>query len=94
MTDLRAYARNQPCQVRLPGICNHNAETTVLAHFRLIGITGLGFKSKSDLIGSWACSDCHSYVDTHHDDATQLAFAQGVFRTQYFLLEEGVITNV
>ena len=42
MTDLRKYARGKPCQVRIPHYCNGGAETTVLAHIRLAGITGLG----------------------------------------------------
>jgi hypothetical protein len=44
-----------------------------------------------DFLGSWACSACHAFVDTHHDDATQLSFAEGVFRTQAALIREGVI---
>ena len=32
MSKLRKSAKGQLCLVRLPGVCNHNAETTVLAH--------------------------------------------------------------
>ncbi|ECK2143415.1 DUF1364 domain-containing protein, partial [Salmonella enterica subsp. enterica serovar Enteritidis] len=32
MADLRKAARGRECQVRIPGYCNHNPETTVLAH--------------------------------------------------------------
>ena len=71
-------------------VCNHDPETTVLAHYRMLGISGLGIKSP-DLIGSWACSACHQFVDTHKDHTTQLAFAQGVFRTQAQLIKEGMI---
>lgn len=83
--NLRALAKGQPCQVRLPGVCNFKPETTVGAHFRLINLSGAGFKNH-DFIVAWACSDCHNYVDTHHDAQTQLALAQGVFRTQHILL--------
>ncbi len=88
--NLRAYARGQNCQIRLEGICNHNNETVVLAHFRLSGISGLGMKSP-DIIGSWACSACHREVDSNKDPAVQLAFAHGVFRTINALIEDGVL---
>ena len=92
VTDLREYARNQPCQVRLPGVCNFDPRTTVLAHFRLVGVTCFAKKHRHrDLIAAWACSKCHEYIDTHHDDATQLAFLLAVVRTQNFLLEDGIV---
>lgn len=80
MTDLRALARGQPCQIRLAGICNFDPATTVLCHFRLMGISGAGMKSP-DWLGAWGCSACHAYVDTHKDSVTQLWFCHGVFRT-------------
>lgn len=81
----RKAARGQPCQIRLPGVCNGNPETTVLAHYRLIGISGLGLKSP-DQIAAFACSNCHDAVDRRRFtdlDFTQvrLAHAEGVFRT-------------
>jgi hypothetical protein len=88
--NLRKLAQGRECQIRLWGICNGNPETVVLAHFRLAGVSGIGMKSP-DLIGSWACSDCHSHCDTNKNVETQLAFAHGVFRTQAILLKEGHI---
>jgi len=88
--NLRKYAAGKPCMIRIPGVCNRNPETTVLAHFRMTSLSGLGLKAP-DCMGSWACSECHLYVDTHHDSETQLAFAKGVFRTQYRLHSEGVL---
>ncbi len=35
MADLRKAARGRECQVRIPGVCNGNPETSVLAHIRL-----------------------------------------------------------
>ena len=87
---LTRYARGRDCQIRLPGICNGDSATTVLAHYRLPGISGMGIKPPS-LIGAWACFACHSVVDRDQSDAVQLAFAHGVFRTQYQLLREGLI---
>lgn len=84
---LRALAQGRDCQARLSGICNGNPETTVLAHLRVIGISGLGHKAP-DLLAAWLCSACHSWVDSHKDCQTQLDFARAVFRTQAKLIEE------
>lgn len=62
MANLRKEARGRECQVRIYGICNGNPETTVLAHYRMAGICGTGMKP-DDLIGAWACSDCHAEID-------------------------------
>jgi hypothetical protein len=87
---LREYARGQDCQIRLPGICNGNPETTVLAHFRMAGISGMGIKSP-DVLGAHACSDCHGYVDTHHDIETRLSFLEGVIRTISLLISRRIL---
>ena len=84
----REQSRGRNCMVRLPGVCNFDAATTVLAHYRLVGLSGMGQKSP-DQCGAWACSNCHTYVDTHRDDATARAFLEGVLRTQYHLIREG-----
>lgn len=92
--NLRQLARAKPCMVRLPGICNGNPETTVLAHYRLIGISGMGIKS-DDLLGAWACSDCHDAIDrrAHMDldrDYVRLAHLEGMVRTLCELKKLGV----
>lgn len=92
--DLRKEAKGRECMVRLPGICNFNPETTVLAHYRLAGICGAGQKSP-DLIGAWACSACHDEIDrrTRNIDVetARFAHAEGVLRTQYVLICEGKV---
>lgn len=88
--NLRAAAKGKPCMIRLEGICNGNPETTVLCHFRLVGVSGMGMKSP-DLIGAWGCSACHQVVDKDKSDHVQLAFCRGVFRTQVWLLNDGMI---
>ena len=90
MTNLRKLAEGQSCQVRLPG-CNHDPRTVVLAHFRLMGISGIGYKPP-DWLGAWACAMCHAQVDSHKDPETQLAFAHGVFRTLAALHRLGAVT--
>lgn len=54
MADLRKAARGRECQVRIPGVCNGNPETSVLAHIRLTGLCGTGTKPP-DLIATIAC---------------------------------------
>ena len=70
MADLRKAARGRECQVRIPGVCNGNPETSVLAHIRLAGLCGTGIKPP-DLIATIACSACHDEIDrrTHFVDA-------------------------
>lgn len=85
--NLRKLARGKPCMVRIPGICNGNPETTVLAHYRLAGTCGGGMKP-DDRQGAWACSACHDAVDGRVKtnwlhEALRLMHAEGVLRTQY-----------
>lgn len=92
--DLRKYARGKPCQVRLPG-CDGGGETTVLAHIRMAGITGMGLKAP-DLLGAHCCAPCHDKIDgrvmshmTRED--LRLAHAEGVMRTVAALVRDGVV---
>ncbi len=94
MTNLRKAAQGQQCQIRLYGICNFDPATTVLAHFRMIGISGAGLKPP-DCIAAWACSACHDVVDgRRRSDLSECDverdFARGVFRTQYLLIKSGI----
>lgn len=81
--------------IRLEGICDHNPETTVLAHIRMPGISGMGIKA-DDLLGAWACSSCHDAVDrrSHTDldrDYVRLAHLEGMVRTIAQLRKEDII---
>ena len=95
MSKLRNSAKGQQCQVRIPGVCNYDPDTVVLAHFRMPG-DGMGRKP-SDTRGAYACSACHNEVDWRTSDSdltrveTALAFAQGVFRTQDIMIADGLI---
>jgi len=91
MTNLRQYAAGKPCMIRKENVCDGRTDTTVLAHFRMSGISGMGIKGP-DLLAAWACANCHAWVDTHKDAYTQLDFAKGVLRTINRLIEEGVVT--
>jgi hypothetical protein len=84
MTPARKEARGKPCMVRIPGVCNGDPETTVLAHYRLAGYCGTGMKP-IDALGAWACSACHDECDRRtrklETDFVRLCFAEGVMRT-------------
>ncbi|HIE1233610.1 DUF1364 domain-containing protein [Serratia sp. RJAL6] len=92
MSKLTKEARGRECQVRIPGVCNFNPETTVLAHYRLAGTCGTAIKP-DDIQAAWACSACHDEVDrrTRLIDANdaRLMHAEGVMRTQEILRKEG-----
>ncbi|MBH2596608.1 DUF1364 domain-containing protein [Serratia ureilytica] len=92
MSKLTKEARGRECQVRIPGVCNFNPETTVAAHYRLAGTCGTVIKP-DDTQAAWACSACHDEVDrrTRLIDANEarLMHAEGVMRTQEILRKEG-----
>lgn len=57
----RKAARGEECQCRF-GCCNHNTETTVLAHLRMFGWAGTAQKPP-DYLAVFACSACHDALD-------------------------------
>lgn len=86
MANLRKAARGRECTVRIPGHCNGNPETSVLAHYRLAGTCGTGCKP-DDTQGAIACSACHDLIDgrkrttDYTRDELRLMHAEGVIRT-------------
>lgn len=102
--NLRKEAKGQQCCVRLPGICNGNNETVVLAHLNNKRLFGMGIGQKvPDMFGSRCCSACHDVIDgrtrppldedgcCYTRDEIKIMFYEGVFRTQNILLKEGKI---
>lgn len=87
---LRKEARGEMCQIRVPGVCTFDPETTVGCHYRLIGASGMSMKSPDVLI-AWGCARCHEYCDTHHDEETKLYLAEGVLRTLVILWNRGTV---
>lgn len=89
---IRNSARGQECQVRIPGVCNHNSETVVLAH---VGRgSGVGQKC-DDIHATYACSACHDVIDGRHRQGERseiMNYAyEGMVRTQKLMLENGLI---
>lgn len=92
MSKLRESAKGQECLVRVPGVCNFNQETTILAH---INGAGVGIKNH-DLFGSHCCFACHTWLDggyskDHTRDYRDLLHLQGMMRTQQYWLKHGYI---
>jgi len=89
---IRKSAQGQDCQVRLPGICNFNPETTIPAHVGSGG--GMGSKV-SDIHMAYCCSSCHDEIDrrTRLMDAekAELYAWHGVQRTQEILMNKGLL---
>ncbi|MEG9307259.1 DUF1364 domain-containing protein [Klebsiella pneumoniae] len=91
-------ARGRECTVRIPGHCNGNPETSVLAHYRLAGTCGTGCKP-DDTQAAIACNGCHDVIDgrTKTTDFTydelRLMHAEGVMRTLEIWRKEGLIKS-
>ncbi len=85
-------ARGQQCQIRLPGSCNHNPETVVLAH-----LSGAGMGAKHlNIHAAYICSGCHDAVDGRTktewtQDQLKRWHLEGVIRTQIIMVKEGVL---
>lgn len=58
-TPAQADARGRDCTLRIPGVCNFDPSTTVLAH---VGRHGSA-KRNHDEEAVFACSACHDAID-------------------------------
>ena len=94
--NLRQHARGRACTIRLPG-CDGGGETTILAHYRLAGLSGMGIKPDDLACGAWCCAPCHDKIDGRVKLAgygrteLRMAHAEGVMRTIEQLRREGLI---
>jgi hypothetical protein len=64
--DLRAYARDKPCTLRIPLVCNRDWKTTVLCHIKR---GWCGSIKPPDVCAVRGCSACHDVIDgrnMHH----------------------------
>lgn len=89
VTNFRKAARGRPCTLRVPGVCNRNPETTVLAHINT-EFKGVALKSP-DLCAVRACSDCHDYVGDMVSPEMRLIALEGLLRTLKAYMNEGLI---
>lgn len=100
MSLITQSARGEQCQIRIPGVCNHNPETVVFCHANGSAAgKGIGMKSP-DILGAYGCSACHAVVDRlvplpKHltRDDVKLMFYEGHARTVLRLIEKGLIVT-
>lgn len=98
MSKITESARGEDCEVRIPGVCNFNRETTVWAHANgLAAGKGRGLKSP-DALGTYACSACHDVIDGRvrsplgwDKGDVENAFHQGHQRSFIKLLGKGLV---
>ena len=93
MANLRKEARGRDCEIRIPGVCNSNPDTTILCH---APGGGMGRK-QHNLLAALGCSSCHDVVDGRVQvdipaDTIARWFYEGIHRTQIIWLEEGLIS--
>lgn len=87
-------ANGRQCMIRVPGFCVW--QPTVACHWRDAAMSGKGEKCP-DLLSAWGCPACHAIVDSYgasigmdRNEARRL-HAEGIMRTQYRLIKDGVI---
>lgn len=61
-TEWRKSAKGKMCKLQIKGVCNHDPQTTVLAHLRMFGWAGTAQKPH-DFLAVYACSACHDALD-------------------------------
>ena len=102
MSKITKSARNEPCLVRIPNVCNGNPETTVFAHNNG---AGMGRKSVDGGLdeGGYACSNCHTWLDggyvndkrfTATRETRDLYHHECAMRTRAKLIDKGLIKIV
>lgn len=63
MSRITESARNEDCQVRIPGICTFDPAKTIWSHCRH-GAAGKGRGIKAlDIAGAYACTACDAAYD-------------------------------
>jgi len=99
MSKITVSARNEPCLVRVPGVCNYRPETTVFAH---MNGGGMAIKSVEQGLdeGAYCCSDCHTWLDggyvqdkryTATRETRDLIHHEGAQRTRKKLVDKRLI---
>jgi hypothetical protein len=90
----RSMAERMPCQMRVPGVCNHNPETVVLAHSNQAKHNKGGALKAHDWAGVWACYACHTWLDQGKAGAQEKhdAFDLGLKRMEREL--EKIVANI
>lgn len=93
---IQQAARREVCTLQIPGVCNHDLETTVLAHLPDES-KGMGRKP-DDHCAVFACSSCHDVLDGRRNLRTQdwtqqrdWYMRRALTRTWRRLIDRGII---
>ena|SRR6056297_586035 len=88
---IRQFAEGRDCTTRIPGFCNFDPETSVMAHSPIAN-GGMGFKG-SDLECSITCSGCHAAIDQHLAPREEMyeCWIRGSAETRALLVEAGIV---
>jgi hypothetical protein len=90
---LRESARGRFCTLGFPGVCNHDKETTVLAHLPS-DVQGIGVKS-DDFHAVFACHACHVHMDQHLPHPNMAGYQlRALQRTQKWWFDNGLFRIV
>lgn len=97
MSKIRESARNEECQVRLPGICTFDPAKTIWSHARW-GAGGKGGALKAiDAAGAYACTACDAAFDQLQGakhltrEQIDLDWFHGHLRSLVILKEKGLL---
>ena len=96
MSAITEFARGKPCTIRLPQICNHNAETSVWHHINSVRWgAGRGHKAP-DVCGAIGCSACGDVLDgrvktTLERDFIKLCALEGHMESLALLVKAGIL---
>ncbi len=66
-------ARGKPCQMAVPGVCNHDPSTVVAAHSNRAEHGKAGARKADDHYVVYACFACHSWLDQGEGARDRLA---------------------
>lgn len=96
MNKIRKSAKGEDCTFQIPGICNHDRETTVLCHLPDES-KGMG-KKADDISAAYGCSGCHDLIDGRNNRRWQFPkeeiewyMRRAQTRTLRRLIEKGLI---
>lgn len=95
---IRDSARNEACQVRIPGACTHDPATTIWSHAPL-GAAGKGRSIKAiDLAGAYCCTACDAVIDGQAPlpagvtrQQAELDWMHGHLRSLVILKQKGLV---
>ena len=82
---VRNSARSESCTLRFYQVCNDNPDTVIFAHVGSQG--GMGMKC-GDNFGVYACSSCHTKIDTDPKSKNAADIMRALEETQQKLIDK------